>query len=445
MRSASLDIPLRKTIHQFPFWHREEPVLATIRLDPQFSALRSFFPETWEHLVQAKLILDSATALDVPAVTSKDEQHTDRVSGLLTAAAEVLTRFADQEKAESSRAVAEHAQRAAERLVVYANSREWKPETLLEPNPNEPWLYCGPIATWAMRDADSPIALLVTVPCPQLQSEVDAVNEQIEQLREEAARVLNEDVKSVQDIHPTMHVMDLLLAGGESISGHKNFAHFFPLEARESTVIGPEFTVVFANVHRERMRRCSLPLLEGLQGKMAEDRLDEALYMSLRWFRCHDLGHFWRRASVTGTGEAPPEISYFERMTLEEAYADVLGLLTADALGPQRMLGTAFTAELVRYLSRRYHHFADSAAAVLTLGWIQEHAKELGFPQTDDFIGASREALTELANALHSVLWDGDITKIARLRSALAKGKDYRDSLSRYFDRLPTDLTYNFG
>ncbi|MFH0516153.1 hypothetical protein ACHBTE_03110 [Streptomyces sp. M41] len=445
MRTASLDIPLRKTIHQFPFWHRDEPVLATVRIDPEFGALRGVFPETWEHLIRAKLILDSLTALDVPTVTSGDAQHRERVSGLLNAAAQALTRFADQEKAESSGTAVQHARQAAERLLVYADSREWKPVTLTEPVPGEPWLYCGPIGTWAMRDVAAPIALLVTVPCPELQTEVDTVNARIDELHRAAARVLGEDVKSVQDIHPTMHITELLLAGGESVAGHKNFAHFFPLEAAESSVLGPEFTVVFANVHRERLRRCSLPLLEGVQGQPAEERLDEVLRMSLRWFRCHDLGHFWRRSSVPGAGEAPPEISYFERMTLEEAYADVLGLLTADALDPRPMLGTAFTAELVRYLSRRYHHFADSAAAVLTLGWIQEHARELTFPQTDDFIGAAREVLTDLANALHSVLWDGDTSEIPRLRSALTKGGEYRDSLAQHFDRLPTDLTYNFG
>lgn len=445
MRSASLDIPLRESVHQFPYWHREEPVVATFRIDPEYAGLREQFPQTWEHLIRAKLFLDSATTLDVPSVTAEDEQQAACVSGLLKAAAASLARFADEEQDGSARTVVEHARQAAERIVIYADSREWKPVTLLEPTPDEPWLYCGPISTWAMRDAASPVALLVTVPCPEMQTEIVAVNERIGQLRQEAARVLGEDVKSVQNIHPTMHIMNLLLAGGESVSGHKNFAHFFPLEAAESTVLGPEFTVVFANVHRERMRRCSLPLLDGVQGGTAEDRLDEVLRMSLRWFRCHDLGHFWRRVSVAGEGKAPSEISYFERMVLEEAYADVLGLLTAHALGPDKGIGTAFTAELVRYLSRRYHHFADSAAAVLTLGWIQEHASELKFPLTDDFIGASREVLTDLARALHSVLWDADPTEIARLRATLAKGREYRDSLAHHFDHLPTDLTYNFG
>ncbi|MFG3155534.1 hypothetical protein ACGF7W_26230 [Streptomyces sp. NPDC048219] len=445
MPSASLGIPLRETIHHFPFWHREEPVLATIRIDPEFAGLRAQFPQTWKHLVRAKLVLDSITTLDVPAVNGDDKEHAERVSGLLTAAAAALTRFADEEQAPTTRTVVEHARQAAERLVVYADSREWKQVTLLEPNGDEPWLYCGPIGTWAMRDVDAPISLLVTVPCPQLQTEVDAVDERIGDIQEAAARALGEKVKSVQDIHPTMYIMELLLAGGESVTGHKNFAHFFPLEAAESTVLGPEFTVVFANVHRERMRRCSLPLLQGVQGGQDGVLLDEALRMSLRWFRCHDLGHFWRRASVEGAGEAPAEISYFERMALEEAYADVLGLLTAGAVGPDDRLGTAFTAELVRYLSRRYHHFADSAAAMLTLGWIQEHAAEVDFPLTDDFIGASREALTDLAKALHSVLWDADTTEIARLRGALDRGRTYRDSLARHFDRLPTDLTYNFG
>ncbi|MER7566846.1 hypothetical protein ACGFWE_38950 [Streptomyces sp. NPDC048523] len=444
MRRGSLDIPLRQTIYQFPFWHREEPVVASSRLDPEFAGLSRHFPKTWKHLVRAKLILDSTTASDVPAVTDVDERHAD-IAAKLRDAAEALTQFASEEQAESGRAAAEQARLAAERLAVYADTREWKQLTLREPAPNEPWLYCGPIATWAMRDVTAPIGLLISVPSPQLQTEVDAVNDRIGRVQEEAARILGGRVKSVQELRPTMHIMDLLLAGGESVAGHKNFAHFFPLEVAESTVLGPEFTLVFANVHRERMRRCSLPLLQDVQGRTSEVRLDDVLRMSLRWFRCHDLGHFWRRTSVAGAGEAPADVSYFERMALEEAYADVLGLLTADALGPQKELGTAFTAELLRYLSRRYDHFADSAAAVLTLGWIRAHAPELDFPRTDDFIGAAREALTDLVRVLHSVLWDADPAGIARLRAALAEGEKSRDSLAQLFDRLPTDLTYIFG
>lgn len=444
MRSASLDIPLRETLYQFPFWHREQPVLASSRLDPGFTELRRLFPDTWKHLVRAALVLDSITALDAPGVADTETRQTDLASRL-HGAAEALTRFAAEEKAVPSLAAVEHARLAAERLLVYADTREWKPITLHEPNPDEPWLYCGPIATWAMRDVTSPIGLMVSVGSPESQAEVDAVNGRIGRVQEEAARILGESVVSVQDVHPTMHIMNLVLAGGESVSGHKNFAHFFPLEAAESHVLGPEFTVVYANVHRERMRRCSLPLLQEATGAPAQERLDDALRMSLRWFRCHDLGHFWRRASVAGAGEPAPGIDYFERMALEEAYADVLGLLTADALGPEKALDTAFAAELLRYLSRRYDHFADSAAAVLTFGWLLERATGPGFPLEGGFVGASREDLAELARALHSVLWDADPAETARLRATLARGGEYRESLAQSFDRLPTDLTYIFG
>ncbi|GAA2429025.1 hypothetical protein [Streptomyces macrosporus] len=442
---TGLGIPLRQTIGQLPFWHREEPLLAVTRLDPEYAELRRHFPETWQYLVRAKTLFDGITALDVPAITGDDPDHFERTSFLLTAASDVLLRFAEAEEAASARAVVQHARAAAERLSIYAHTREWKTATLFEPRPEEPWLYCGPISTWAMRDAGSPVALLVAVPRADLQTEVDEITARIGELRTEAARVLGGEVKSVQKVNPTMQVTDLLLAGGESVSGHKNFAHFFPLEAAGATVLGPEFTVVFANVHRERLGRCSLELLKSVGGTVDETRLDAALRMSLRWFRCHDLGHFWRRASVPAEGEPAEGINHFERMALEEAYADTLGLLTAEAVGADGDLDTAFTAELIRYLSRRYHHFADTSAALLTLGWIRQYAAETDFPARGGFLRQARPALEDLARTLHGVLWDADASELGRLRAALARGTEYLDSISGHFRSLPTDLSYTFG
>ncbi|MBW1595845.1 hypothetical protein [Streptomyces sp. JJ38] len=444
--SATLDIPLRQTIHGYPYWHRDEPVVAVSRMDPEYAELRRNFPDSWRYLVRVKKLFDSVSALDAPSLSGDDPQYAERIDALLTTAADTLLRFAEAERGPATRAVVEHARTAAQRLADHVVTREWKPVTLYEPRPGEPWLYCGPISTWATRDVASPVALLVAVPDAGLQAEVDEVSSRVDAARAEAARVLGGPVRSVQQLHPTMQITDLLLAGGESVSGHKNFAHFFPLEAAGSTVLGPEFTVVFANVHRERLRRCSLELLRGVADAPDEARLDEALRMSLRWFRCHDLGHFWRRTSIPGDGRPAQGLEHFERMALEEAYADTLGLLTADALGGAgEALDTAFAAELIRYLSRRHHHFADSAAAMLTLGWIQQHAEAADFPVKRRFLQKSRPTLEDLVRTLHDVLWDADGAQLVRLRSALAKGAAYYDTLAEHLGSTPTDLSYTFG
>lgn len=444
-RSSSLDIPLRLTVNQFPFWHRDELVVAVARLDPEYAELRRHFPDTWRHLVRVKTLFDSMSALDVPQAVRSEEQYREQVSPLLHTAARLLLLFAEEEKGATTGAAVAHTRAAAERLSHYADTGSWTLLTLFEPQPGEPWLYCGPIGTWAVRDARSPLSLLVAVPCASLQAEVDTVSGRIDELRTEAAHVLGGDIKSIQQIHPTMQVTDLLLAGGETVSGHKNFAHFFPLEAVASTVEGPEFTVIFANVHRERLRRCSLELLKEVWETGAEARLDEVLRMSLRWFRCHDLGHFWRRTSVPGQGTAAAGLSQFERSSLEEAYADTLGLLSAEALGQHSALDAAFAAEMIRYLSRRYSQFADSTAAILTLGWLRWYAATADFPTTGVFLKEARPALEDLARTLHRVLWDAESADVGKLRAAVARGLEYCESLSGSFRSLPTDLSYTFG
>jgi hypothetical protein len=202
--------------------------------------------------------------------------------------------------------------------------------------------------------------------------------------------------------------------------------------------------VVFANVHRERLERCSLKLLDQYQELSGTLELEETLRASLRWFRCHDLAHFWRRTIVKGSGNAVPGLTSFEAMTLEETYADVLGLLSAAPFFPVESLGRAFAAELLRYLSRRNHHFADSGAAVLTVGWLTNQGISLQ-GQDDHWLEKALPPLTELAGCLHRALWEADATDIPELRAALAAGNRFRETLAELHQSVPTDLDYIFG
>ncbi|MFJ9718948.1 hypothetical protein ACIRPQ_23920 [Streptomyces sp. NPDC101213] len=442
--TASLDIPLRSPTSETPFWHRDEPVLAVARLDPEYARLKEHFPHGWERLVQTKSLFDGIAALDVPQIEPSSGQREQTVS-LVRAAAQELLAFADEETAPGTQDAVLQARTAAQRLNAYARTGAWEPITLQEPHPDRPWLYCGPIGTWAMRAAEQSIGFLVAVPSNDLQQEVDMVTLRTSRVRDRVAEVLGSEIKSIQDMQPSMCVLDLLLSGGESAVGHKNFAHFFPLEAPQSRVNGPEFTVVFANIHRERIQNCSLRLFKKIQGADAQTRLDGLLRTSLRWFRGHDLVHFWRKSTVPDEGRPAEGLTPFECMALEETYADVLGLLSAGLFSSDLHLGEAYRAELFRYLSRRRHHFADTAAAVLTAGWLQTHQVSLEPDTSKNWLPGARQALEELARTLHSTLWEEDASQVAVLRSALATGADYQKSLGSVFRSLPTDLSYTFG
>jgi hypothetical protein len=439
-RTAALGIPVRTPTDRKPYWHRDEPLVAVTHLDPDHARLRELFPDGWQHLARTKTVMDSVAALDVPFAVPETEHHR-RIAPLLTLAASELEQFAATQAGLAGRATGAQARVAADRLLAYAHTGEWKPITLGPPVADEPWLYCGPLSTWAMHRTRSAIGFLLVVLRPDLQPAVDWVDVHLAEVRATAAAALAADaVRSTLPIRPVMLVGDLVLAGGESAFGHKNFAHFFPLEAPNSTVLGAEFTVVFANIHAERLRRCSTALLESHQGEPAPVPLDAVLAASLRWFRCHDLAHFWRRDP--GSGDLPmPGLTDFETKILEEMYADTLGLACA---GSADGLGYAFTAELFRYLSRRHHHFADSAAAMMTIGWLHERGV---FPEATDgqWLSGSAVALAELVRIIHGVLWDADATGLDALRSAHRTGMRFRDGLSDLFRSVPTDLAYTTG
>ncbi|MFG3284535.1 hypothetical protein [Streptomyces sp. NPDC048111] len=443
-RTEGLDIPLRRPTTQSPYWHRDEPVVAVARVDPEYARLREHFPQGWLHLVHAKSLFDGIAALDVPHVPSERSQEQSLF--LVRAAAQELVSFAELETTPGTEDAVAHALEVVARLDSYARTGTWEPITLRPPQPGSPWLYCGPIASWAMRTARRSIGFLVAAPAAgDLQEEVDMVTLRTDWVRERVAQILGGPVRSSEGVQPGMHVLDLLLSGGESAVGHKNFAHFFPLEAAGSRVQGPEFTVVFANIHRSRIQHCSLRLFREIQGRETETRLDGLVRNSLRWFRGHDLGHFWRKESVVGDGAPAEGLTAFELMGLEETYADVLGLLSARLFASDLHLSEAYRVELFRYLSRRHDHFADSTAAVLTAGWLRLHDVSLEPEPGRRWLMGAQHALGELAGALHRTLWEQDSSALPTLRAAIAAGSAYQRQFSDTFGTLPTDLSYTFG
>jgi hypothetical protein len=441
--TALLGIPQRVPSDQTPFWHRPVPLVAVTHVDPDHARLRSCFPTSWEHLVRAKTILDGTAVLDNPRIIPP-AVYEQRIAPLLSAAAYEFIQLAGAEEASGRREVAEQARVTAHRLLGFANTGEWEPITLRQPRPGQPWLYCGPLNTWAVHTRSMPLGLLVVRMRDDLQGEPDAVDANLGSVKAAVELVLGGPARSTMTEQPTMQIADLLLAGGESSIGHKNFAHFFPLEAPGSSVDGPEFTIVFANIHDERLRRASLPLLAGFLGKPLDGFEHDVLGDSLRWFRCHDLAHFWCRVSVEGEGRSPESLPHFERMTLEETYADLIGLISAASVVPTERLGRAFAAELLRYLSREYPNFADSAAAVLTVGWLRERTGVVRI-HSGDWLSEALPVLSELAAIIHDVLREGSLVGLDAISAALRSGAEFREGLTGLFQSVPTDLDYTFG
>lgn len=422
----------------WPFWHRAEPVAATVRIDPDYQMLREEFPDTWQHLVRAKLCLDCVATLDRPNVVT-DREYDAQARRLFRETAGNLAAFAD---GESDGEVAEQARQLVDTLVRFAETGEWPPFVVRPPRRSARWLYCGPLGTWAENEVRNPVSLLVTVHDPVPQRAVDHVTDEREKVVAEVALTLGAVADDEAPI-PAMYTSTLLLAGGHSAFGHKNFAHFFPLESPGGKVEAEDFTVVFTNIHRERLRRCSLPLLEDVLEAPVTHDLEEVLAASLRWFRAHDLGHFWRRTSGSVRTEPSTELDAFGLMALEEAYADSLGLLCAAELGDQPALVVAFCAELVRYLSRDQASFADSVAAALEVGWLMSRTGEWR-PLDSQWCKNAVYHLRELVPVLHDVLWAG-LTDTEELVSAVAVGRADALGRDRTFRRVPTDLVYTFG
>jgi len=205
--------------------------------------LQRHFPRSWQSLVRVKALVDRIASLDAAAAMSQ-AVHQRRIAPLLVAAAQELSQFAMTDNSRPGGTARAQARVAAYRLRLFAESGEWPPVILRPPGPGEPWLYCGPLNTWAIHATRTPLGFLLVSPRPDLQAEPDA---NIDTDQAAIAAASGGAIRSARDIRPTMHVTDMLLTSGDSSAGQKRFAHFFPLETPALPVDGPGFTVVFGN------------------------------------------------------------------------------------------------------------------------------------------------------------------------------------------------------
>ncbi len=439
--SATFTIPSRRRSAMHPLWHRVDASVAVTEIDPEFGHLQATFPASWRALARAKGTLDSIVSLGRPKIQSAAEYHA-RVRPLLDLLALDLQDVARSE-AGGARRLARQAAAAAEAAILYAQTGTW-PRTPLE-NPagdDGPWLFCGPLKGWDVQESYDSLTLLVARPEPRDQVAVDAVDDRVDLVRATVAAALGGELQAGSGL-PDMRAVRLILAGGVSSVGHKNFAHFFPLDAPTGIVEGKDFTVLFSNIQRLRLERCSLPLLAEVAGHPIEADLEAVLHASIAWFRCHDIGHFWRLVGEPA-GPHSTAMAPFEQLTIEEALSDTLGVLCAAEVTDRRALSLAFTAEMLRYLSRNYRDYADSAAAVLELGWL-ERDTVLPWTEPQRWLDVAMPGLMALAPQLHGTLRTGSDDIAARLSAAVTLGSASMARWSKLFAEVPSDLDYSFG
>lgn len=431
----------------FPYWHRPQPILTAYRLDPHFDRLRAAFPDTWQQLLALKKSTDAYTVL----CDSSDPAHVAQSADIARDMQARLQSIAEMERTGGRNLTARSLELAAKAMTRLATASGESATIELEPpSAAEPWVYCGPLNTWSARTKRAACSLLVAEPDPVGQQAIDHVDQNLAEIRQLVDAALQGEAEMIDQI-PGMHTTRLLLVGGESSYGHKNFAHFFPLETPGAVCGGPAFTVVFTNIHRERLARCSVPLLRdsGLSRAAAADQpappIEAVLQASLTWFRCHDLGHFWRapgwQKRVRESTE--PRSAGFEDMSLEETYADMLGLLCARTMADPEALQVAFGAEMVRYFSRSQSDFADSVAAMLAAGWFANQGLNLAGTADADPGELTRSA-ESLARTVAGLLWHGAADSV-ELKEALIAGQDLAAQVQDSCELIPTDLTYICG
>ncbi|MFF5019725.1 hypothetical protein [Streptomyces sp. NPDC001165] len=444
-------LPYARTLGDttLPFWHRIEPQLAAFHLDPSYQRLKASFPDTWQNLVRIKSYVDALALAD----TNEGFDEEQRTAYAQTLTARVAAEFGAIAAAESSAdgrpGVAAAAFEAARVFSVHAEFGRWSDHVVHKPVPGEPWLYCGPLSTWRARTTTSPVSLLVADEDLANQVHIDNVDAEFDTVTEVVAGIHGTQPFFIE-ARPAMCTLELLLCGGEMSFGHKNFAHFLPLEAPGGSVKDDDFTVVFTNVHRARLEACSAPLLqralgeEGTQLQISSERL---LAASLTWFRCHDFGHFWRASENAGkTWTGLNGLTPFESMALEETYADTLGLLCAARIHDGEDLSAAYNTELMRYLSRDCRMFADTVAATVGIGWLAEEGIELP-ASSSVWLDKGSESLAELARTIHRVLWGDEPAgeEVTRLAEAFAKGRAVTESHEVLFDAMPSDVVFVQG
>ncbi|MER7566849.1 hypothetical protein ABTZ93_28370 [Streptomyces sp. NPDC097941] len=431
----SRELPVRRARHQPVFWHHAEPRLQIAQLDPAHARLRFHFPRTWKRLLRVQALLNAVTVLDLPVTVLTDQQYFDQAAPLLRTVGQELSRIADEEQNASVRL-------AADQLSSYTESGRW-PFAGPAPAdaPGEPWIYVGPAPAvfsttgeaLSERHLRLPLCLMVAAPHDELQAELAHARARLGTLRHAAASILDEDVAAFGQHDPDIAVADLLLAGGVMLSGHGDLLPPLP----------PRPVTVFANVRRHWLRQALASAPE-----QAPDDIEVSLRRSLRRSVGHLAAHQWRRTALPGDSEPAPGLKSFEYHGFEEAYASLISVLAAthcatasESSEPLR----DFVAELLPYAGLPHQAAADTVAALLILGRLQQSSSTRRSPLNLQSVVAARPAFEALVRYLHAALWGGDMFSLAQVRGAFAAGVQYQSRLTAQSPEPPVELGWTFG
>lgn len=372
----------RENVADVPYWHIDggDPVLHGLRVDPGYQRLtRGLGDVSARHLLDAGFNLTGLAHLTYArpfgtgcAVASSCQLIADTAASLRLAADSMPAARGD---------LSDVVRRSASWLETFSIHSKWPRMVIEEPLPDGWFFYCGPLNTWRGRCTESPITMLIGTVAPTMQAEVDRVTHKSAHLLAELSSLTGIELQHtyILDEEPAMYALDLVHIAGDGAMGHKNFAHFLPLEVPGGVVRGKDFTVVFANVLASRLahvtRRIAERLIEPTRQQQV-GKISLATGEILKWFRGHDLAHFVRPSAYAESSQISAHITDFARITLDEAIADAAGIVAI--ISEHRNSNEyawhdaiiAVTAELHRYAARANADFADAAAATIFLGYL---------------------------------------------------------------------------
>lgn len=443
-----------------PYWTPEwaEPLLFGIRLDPDYRNLVEYFGQDAVRHIQ-----EAGTALTALAgVTYQRPIFPDHVTAssraLLAAATSSLRRAAALFPPVYSWLSAKF-EESSTSLMQFAQTGEW-PSTIVDPPKDGLFFYCGALSTWHARDGKFPITLIIATESRQSQRAIDSVSAIYSWIPSEmsAGTGMDLDYKCKRSELPAMYAMDLIYVAGESLYGHKHFAHFFPLEVPNGAVENESFTVAFANILTSRVRNITRKIDHYISPEMRRcEDLARSTHILMRWFRGHDLSHFISPADVQLDVHERREVSEYGRYMLEESIADAGGLLTLVGTGAATSDLCLVMAELHRYGSRSTKTFADSASAAVLFGHSILEMKSRRTPSTaspfDDvytnwFVedpDAARSFLAGHIRELMSALYFQDSVAITNIGQWVEVGARYLGEFSAKLKNVPVDFHFIEG
>jgi hypothetical protein len=323
------------------------------------SAVQRLLPRSAAALLEAADCVSAIHALQSEAGAAPEAARSP-ISHLGTCLDQVGAELSSQHGADVGQPLSDY----AERLQCWSPGAQL-PTLAPQLSAELPWVMCGPLKSWG-RSAR--VTLLVARPRTRQTRRVNAISSNTTQLSERLTRGVGSGNWELAAGAPNFAIADVLLASGESASHHKHFAHFMPADAFADDPDNERdaYTIVFGNLVDARARVILAPLCRQLADFDLPTSGSDALLPWFAWFRGHDLGHFWttsdQRPKVIGAHTG----SDFDAAILEEAAADLLGLVAAvEWCGADAC--AFYVAEMIRVARRDPDRFVDSAAAVLEL------------------------------------------------------------------------------